>query len=189
MPINGGSRKAPITLPGSLSSSKAGHMSLLRSLDTSNSSQGPLGKDAAALWNEQKRKIFGGVHLLILLPWVEEPSCDHEANRMRLETLKVGTHKEWKHLVLDGILGPLNPLANAYIQTVIALGYHSMSTPVCSHHRENQLLILSHTFLFCLDFPFFLSQVSTVLCPPVICCIPNFQTLKCDRCPKIVLER
>lgn len=155
MPINGGSRKAPITLPGSLSSSRAGHMSLLRSLDTSDCTQRPLGKDTAALWNEQKRKIFGGVYFPVLPLWgwrtIMWPwgSQDEAGNSESGHTQGVKAPGPGWHV------RSYQPMSKC-----LRSDRDSTRVPFCvstclfPSQREDSLLILSHTFLFCLDFPF-----------------------------------
>lgn len=166
MPINGGSRKVPITLPGSPSSSRAGHMSLLRSLDTSDCTQRPLGKDTAALWNEQKRKIFGGVYFPVLPLWgwrtIMWPwgSQDEAGNSESGHTQGVKAPGPGWHV---RSYQPMSKCLRSDRDS--ARVPFCVSTCLFPSQREDSLLILSYTFLFCLDFPFFLSLVSTALCP------------------------
>lgn len=153
MPINGGSRKAPITLPGSLSSSRAGHISLLRSLDTSDCSQRPLGKDTTALWNEQKRKNFGGVHLppwgwrAIVWPWSNQDEAGNSESGHTQGAKAPGPGwRFWSSQPMSKCLHSDRDSTRVPF---------CISTCLFPSQREDSLLILSHTFLFCLDFPFF----------------------------------
>lgn len=79
-------------------------------------------------------------------------------------------------------------LANAYIQTVFTPEQYSMSAPMYFHHKEKNSCLMNKCiphFSLLPWFPFFFFLVSTALCPLVICCFPNFQTLRVWLCSKI----
>lgn len=79
-------------------------------------------------------------------------------------------------------------LANAYIQTMFTPEQYSMSAPMYFHHKEKNSCLMNECiphFSLLPWFPFFFFLVSTALCPLVICCFPNFQTLRVWLCSKI----